>query len=230
MSAPCPFNLCDGSGFVVDEAADVAYPCRCRPQRLSRAKARSLSAVIPARYRGVGFDRPPVTEMDRHVVDSARRYVARIHENLDAGEGMWLVGDVGTGKTTLAMLISRSAIEAGRSVAIYSLPRLIALLRHSYDDGSSYTNIELIDRLTSVDLLHLDDLGAERTNDWVLEQIYSIVNARYEAQRSIVVTSNEKDLDKLREQLTERTVSRLREMCQELPMFGADHRPRLRTA
>jgi DNA replication protein DnaC len=45
-----------------------------------------------------------------------------------------------------------------------------------------------------------------------------------------VVTSNEKDLDKLREQLTERTVSRLREMCQELPMFGADHRPRLRTA
>ena len=47
-----------------------------------------------------------------------------------------------------------------------------------------------LDRLTAVDLLHIDDLGAENRTDWVLEQLYSIVNARYEDERAIVVTTN----------------------------------------
>jgi DNA replication protein DnaC len=230
MSAACPYDVCDGSGFRLDEATDTAYPCRCRPLRQSRAKARSLSAVIPRRYQGVSFERPPVSDMDPSVVRAVRRYTERIAENLDAGRGLWFIGDVGTGKTTLAMLISRTALEAGRTVAIYSMPRLIALLRHSYDEGSRYTDLELIDRLTSVDLLHLDDLGAERTSEWVLEQIYSIVNARYEAERSVLVTSNQSDRERLRQQLTDRTVSRLTEMCEEIPLHGPDRRLEQRSA
>ena len=44
--------------------------------------------------------------------------------------------------------------------------------------------LDFLDRLTAVDLLHIDDLGAENRTDWVLEQLYSIVNARYEAERA----------------------------------------------
>ena len=50
--------------------------------------------------------------------------------------------------------------------------------------------LDFIDRLAAVDLLHIDDLGAENQTDWVLEQLYSIVNARYEAERAIVATTN----------------------------------------
>ena len=50
---------------------------------------------------------------------------ATIAEQLDDGRGLWFTGDVGTGKTTLAMLISKAAMEADRTVAIYSLPRLL---------------------------------------------------------------------------------------------------------
>ena len=50
--------------------------------------------------------------------------------------------------------------------------------------------LSFFDRLTSVDLLHLDDLGAEKRTDWVLEQLYAIVDRRYEEQRSMVVTTN----------------------------------------
>ncbi len=224
MSAPCPYELCDGTGWRTDEDANTAFPCRCRPQRQNRAKARSLSAVIPSKYQGVSFDRPPVATMDRRVVGAVRHYTDRIDERLDSGAGLWFMGDVGTGKTTLAMLVSSLALAAGRTVAIYSMPRLISLLRHSYDDSSTYTDIELLDKLTEVDLLHLDDLGTERTNDWVLEQVYSIVNARYEAEKSIVLTSNERNPEKLREQLTGRTVSRLTEMCEEIPVYGEDQR------
>ena len=61
----------------------------------------------------------------------------------------------------------------------------------------------------------------------------AFVNSRYEEQRSIVLTTN-LDRDELAEQINARTVSRLEEMCEELPLFGSDHRkyiePDLRTA
>ena len=224
--APCPFGLCDGSGFVVEEQTNTASNCRCRPQRIALAKARSLSAVIPRRYRDVSFDRPPVTDIDPQVVAAARRFADTIDEKLDAGRGLWFMGPVGTGKTTLAMLVSKAALGAGRSVAIYSLPRLLNEIRDTHRAERSH--VELLDRLTAVDLLHIDDVGAERTTDWVLEELYSIVNGRYEDQRSIVVTTNIMDREALCEQITERTVSRLTEMCDELPILGDDHRMEFR--
>jgi DNA replication protein DnaC len=225
----CAFEMCDGSGFVYDEATNTAYDCRCRAQRVARNKARSLSAVIPRRYRDVAFERPPVTEIEpRRVVAEVRSFVARIDEHLDAGRGLWFMGPPGTGKTTLAMLVSKGASDAGRSVAIYSLPRLLNEIRDTHRADRSH--IELLDRLTDVDLLHLDDVGAERSTDWVLEELYSIVNARYEDQRSMVITTNILDRDALCDQISARTVSRLTEMCDELPLLGDDHRMDLRSA
>ena len=80
-------------------------------------------------------------------------------EQLGAGRGLWFMGPVGTGKTTLAMLVSKAALEAGRSVAIYSLPRLLNEIRDIHRAERSH--IDLLDRLTAVDLLHVDDVGAE---------------------------------------------------------------------
>ena len=230
MSARCPHDLCDGSGFVEDEHTNTARPCRCRPQRLSRARARSLSALIPRRFAGVSFDRAPVVNMDPTVVSEVRRYANDIGVNLDQGRGLWFMGDVGTGKTTLAMLVSKAALDAGRSVAIYSLPRLLAEIRTTYDDGSQHSYAGLLARLGAVDLLHIDDLGAERSSEWVLEQLYSIVNVRYEERRALVVTTN-LDHEQLREQITARTVSRLVEICGDpLPLYGQDRRMDLRPA
>jgi DNA replication protein DnaC len=222
----CPFGLCDGSGFLYDEDTNTAYDCRCRPQRVALAKARSLSAVIPRRYRDVSFDRPPVTEIDRRIVEATRRFTEEVDRHLDAGRGLWFMGPVGTGKTTLAMLVSKAALNAGRSVAIYSLPRLLNEIRDTHRAERSH--VDLLDRLTAVDLLHVDDVGAERTTDWVLEELYSIVNARYEDQRSMVITTNILDRDALCAQITARTVSRLTEMCDELPLDGEDRRMEVR--
>jgi DNA replication protein DnaC len=226
----CPLGECDGSGFVVDEATNTATDCGCRAARIAGARTRSLAGRIPRRYRGVSFDRPPVSDLVRTAPDqirSVRRYVRAIEDNLSAGKGLWIQGDVGTGKTTLAMLVSKAALDAGRSVAIYSLPRLLNLLRESMD--SQEGKLDFMDRLTAVDLLHIDDLGAENQTDWVLEQLYSIVNARYEAERAIVATTNLMP-DELSERLGARTVSRLVEICGDLiPLFGEDKRREFRS-
>ena len=144
----CPLGVCDGSGWILGPE-DVARPCDCRADRLRRARTRGIASVIPAKYRGVSFDRPPVTEIEPMVVRVVRSYTEDIDANLDAGRGLWLMGDTGTGKTTLAMLISKQVLAGGRAVAIYSLPKLLARIRRTYDaepGGESY--LALFEQLT----------------------------------------------------------------------------------
>lgn len=232
LPGACPFGACDGSGWVLGPE-NVARACECRERRVARARSHGVASVIPAKYRGVGFDRPPVSDLARAprtapVVDEVRAFVEEIGDRLAAGRGLWLMGDVGTGKTTLAMLVSRSALEAGHSVAIYSLPRLLARIRRTYDgEAGQDSYLQFFERLASVDLLHVDDLGAEKRSDWVLEQLYAIVNERYETERSIVVTTN-LDQPSLEDQIGARTVSRLVEICGDpLPLHGEDMRYRI---
>jgi DNA replication protein DnaC len=104
------------------------------------------------------------------------------------------------------------------------MPRLLADIKETYEDNSQRSYLQLFDRLCGVDLLHIDDLGAEKRTEWVLEQLYAIVNERWQEQRSIVVTTNLVDVDQLREQIGARTVSRLHEMCELIPIMGRDRR------
>jgi DNA replication protein DnaC len=194
---------------------------------VARARLRGIDSVIPAKYRGVSFERPPVTQMDQLVVRQVRSYCESLDENLETGRGIWFLGSHGTGKTTLAMLISRTALESGHSVAIYSLPKLLGRIRRTYDaEVGEQSYSELFERLATVDLLHLDDLGAEKQTEWVLEQLYAVMNERYERQRAVVVTSNVEP-DDLEAQLGPRVVSRLVEMCGD-PIFLFDEDRRMR--
>ncbi len=227
-SEACPLGVCDGSGWILGPE-DVARECECRAQRLKRGRVRGVASVIPSRYRGVSLERPPVSDMARALetkaaVAKVREFIDDLDARLDAGAGLWVFGDTGTGKTTLAMLVSKAALERGRSVAIYSLPKLLARIRRTYESepgGDSY--LGFFERLTSVDLLHIDDLGAEKRSDWVLEQLYALINERYEAQRSVLVTTNLPH-EELEDQIGTRTVSRLSQICEEIPLFGDDRR------
>src|SRR3954469_22128111 len=234
MSEPCLDGRCDGSGFLYDEDNRRAYPCSCRPQRQARKRAAAVAGRIPKAFREVSFEREPLPSLQRaypHVVREVRRYCDGIGDQLAAGRGMWFTGDFGTGKTTLAMLISKTAMQADHTVAIYSLPRLLAMLRETFREDSPHSLSQLVDKLCSVDLLHIDDVGAEQTTSWVLEQLYTVVNTRYEDRRSLILTTNliaeqrrrpanvpDAEWDarpdaELRAQIGDRTVSRLYEMC-----------------
>ena len=218
-------DRCGGSGFLLDEEANVARPCECRQRRIALARTRSLSHQIPSRFLEVGFDRHPVKDMDPMIVREVRRFCDGIDERLDAGDGMWFQGPRGTGKTTLAMLVSQHALRARRAVAIYTLPQLLAEIRKTYDSDSEQSYLELMRRLAGVDLLHLEDVAVAHTTDWVLEQLYTVINDRYQEQRSIVFTADVERPEDLAEHVGERTYSRLIEMCGDpLPLRGEDRR------
>jgi DNA replication protein DnaC len=210
--------------MLFDDDGRRARPCSCRPARMARKRASAVAGRLPLRFREVSFDREPVRSMNAALIREVRAYVRAIDERLAEGRGIWFVGGIGTGKTTLAMLISKAAMEADRTVAIYSLPRLLALLRDTFDDDAQFSLNQLIDRLCAVDLLHIDDVGAEQSSPWVLEQLYTIVNTRYEDGRAVVLTTNLSPPE-LQEQIGERTVSRITEMCGDpLLLKGTDQR------
>ncbi len=224
--AACPFAECDGSGWILGPE-NVARPCRCRETRMQRRRVRGINSAIPKRYRDVSLDLLRNDGLSSTVLGVIEKLIGDVDAMVDEGRGLWLSGPVGNGKTSVAMLVSKTAIEAGRSVAIYSLPKLLTRIRATFSDdyiGDSYP--QLFERLTSIDLLHVDDLGAEKQSEWVLEQLYSIVNERYEAQRSMLITTN-LDEQELEQQIGARTVSRLLEMCAQLPIQGDDRRPKL---
>ena len=123
------------------------------------------------------------------------------------------------------MLVSQYAIRAERPVAIYTVPQLLSEIRQTYDDDSRHDYLDLTRRLASVDLLHLEDMAVARTNDWVLEQLYTIINDRYQDERSIVFTADVENPDDLAAHVGERTYSRLIQMCGDpLPLRGEDRR------
>lgn len=217
-------SACEGSGFLLDDATGAARPCECRPRRIALARTRSLSHHIPRRFVDVGFDRNPVREMDPQVVREVKRFCGSIDERLDRGDGLWFQGPRGTGKTTLAMLVSLHALRAERPVAIYTVPQLLAEIRKTYDDDSRHDYLDLMSRLASVDLLHLEDMAVARTNDWVLEQLYTVINDRYQDERSVIFTADVEQPSDLARHVGERTYSRLIEMCGDPKQLSGEDR------
>ena len=116
----CPFGECDGSTWILDEETNLATPCRCREARVNAGVTGRLRGGIPRRMRAASLERHPF--LDPSVVRHVKSFMRKIDDNLRTGNGMWLHGDIGTGKTTVALLIAGAAQDAGRSVAIYSTP------------------------------------------------------------------------------------------------------------
>jgi DNA replication protein DnaC len=106
-------------------------------------------------------------------------------------DDQWLVlwGPVGTGKTHLAMAVANDCRARYKTALLADVPGLLDLLRSGYehDDYS-----EIMALAQEVDYLLLDDVGTEKTTDWGAEKLFQIINNRYNAQRPIMLTMNER--------------------------------------
>ncbi len=105
----------------------------------------------------------------------------------------WLMlqGANGCGKTHLAAAIANRVLNNGRSAFFAVVPDLLDYLRASFAPGKDAPYDELFEQVRNVDLLVLDDLGAQSTTPWAQEKLYQVVNYRHVSGLPTVVTTDQ---------------------------------------
>lgn len=221
-SEPVKCKKCTDSGFIANEDGTFSK-CECLREKDDRARMEGLfrDARIPARYRGKTLD-----NFDKAYQPNAHRIACEYATTWPKpeGESLFFVGPVGTGKSHLARAILTEMIGRHKiSGVAVTVPSLMDDLRPGADEG---LRAERIDVLKTVPLLVLDDLGAQRTTEWVTERLFVIVNARYDEMLPTIITSNVylEDLCKLPG--WDRLVDRIVEMARRVRLDGASYRTR----
>lgn len=171
---------------------------------------------------------PP--EVPRVVINQLKKDDACIIEPQLQNKSLYITGPAGAGKSHQAvalMLILMKSSDPMRypEFAWRNVPKLLYELRQSFTPSvNGKTEKEIVDYLINVEWLCLDDLGVEKTTDWVLQTLYLIINERYENERTTVFTSN-MSLKELSEKMgDDRLSSRISGMCQIIKMEGKDKR------
>jgi DNA replication protein DnaC len=226
---PCRYGQCDGGGWIEVEETNGARECSCRRERVAAARADRLATSIPRRYLDVDFERWPITNLDQRIVREVRKYCRRLDDNLGNGRGLYFFGEIGSGKTSLAMCVAKEVLRERRSLAIFSGPELLARISATYEDRAQHTYLGLLELLGSVDFLVLEDLAVAKQNEWRLEQLYAVINRRYEDRRPMLITADVGNPEALGDHIGHRTCSRIMEMCEPMPFLDGDHRVRATT-
>ncbi|NCB64203.1 MAG: cell division protein ZapE [Clostridia bacterium] len=121
--------------------------------------------------------------------ETARAYADDFERHSVEGNGLYIEGTFGTGKTHLAAAIALHLIGRERRVIFKTADDLFRDIKETFDkdDGSEQ---KILTRYKECDLLIIDDLGKEQATDWTTAQLYAILNDRYENQRPVIITTN----------------------------------------
>lgn len=161
----------------------------------------------------------------------AKEYADNFAVHRARGDGLYIEGTNGTGKTHLAAAIALQLIGEGIPVICKTSSDLLLDIKKSFDDNS-ISEAEVLDVYKSVALLIVDDLGKEQCSDWSMSTLYSILNDRYEDMKPTIVTTNY-NADALINALTPKgfdntkivaIISRLRETSTVMTMAWKDIR------
>jgi DNA replication protein DnaC len=214
---PIGCDKCDGYGNII--TPNGVKDCECKIK--ASIVINLIAARIPPMYETKDFDNFKATSASRkRVLETAKKYVAEYQSD---GNGLLFIGESGTGKTHIAVAILKELIQKRYPGLFYNIITLLDELRASYNSQDDSEQWELIDRVRDTSILVLDDLGAEKTSGWVNDRLYAIINYRYENKKTTIVTSNKSDAE-LKDQIGNRIISRLVEMCRVIPFQGKDYR------
>ena len=137
---------------------------------------------------------------------------------------LFFYGTVGTGKSFLSGCIAKELLEAGNSVIYFSAAGLFeALSQLSFDYKNKDELHGIYDGLYQCDLLIIDDLGTELTNNFVTSQFFSCLNERHMRRKSTIISTN-LSLEELRNRYSDRIFSRITSNYTICKLSGTDVR------
>lgn len=209
----CPH--CNGRGYVyIGDEGDVDL-CECAKKR--NAVKGMRNAGLPKRFEMSSID----TYIPKNDAQAKAKSIAKDYCNSYKTvrqrdcNGLIFVGKPGCGKSHLAAGVMKRVIrDYGEACAFMSSVQLFESLRPHADDNGEDIDTQR-EALTTAGLLVIDDLGTEKLTEWVEEQLYYVINGRYNAMLPTVITTNLRLAD-IMQRYGARIVSRLCGMCYPL--------------
>ncbi len=245
VNADCPD--CQGTGWSpVDDGSVVRCKCVGDVEPSERIKKLGL----PPRFGGVGFDNfragnPRENSIEYNALTGAMGVAKKFAEEYPFGpkRGLLFQGVPGVGKTHLAIASLKRLAERGFDCIFFDYQTLLQKIRDGYDPAAGAGSRETYRAALDTEILLLDDLGAHRVTDWVLDTVTAIINHRYNEEKALIITTNLPVVemghnaiaenegrsrlrvnDSLADRIGARAVSRLCEVCHEVRISTQDYR------
>lgn len=210
----------------------VGIRCECeqreteeREKREQREAAKAKAQAARAEcFKGCELLRDCTFEQDDRKNPLLSDACLRFAETFDRKDryGLLLWGNVGTGKSFMSAAIANRVIERGFTALQTDIGSIVTTRESSFDDRKRN-----LDRLMGYDLLLIDDLGAQRSTDYMMEQVYAVIDGRYRAGKPMVISTN-MDAEQIATRRDNgqwgRVIDRILEVCYPLEFKGKSRR------
>lgn len=186
-------------------------------ERIDRLRERGLTDQRYLRWTFSADDKKC-----QKVSDAARRYAEKWDEMRGKNIGLLFYGDIGVGKTFFAACIANYLIDHGTSVLMSNVSRLMSGMAQDFGNGER----KIMEDVTTIPLLILDDLGTERGTEYAVEKLQAMIDARYRSGKPLIVTTNltPADLKHPTDVRYKRVYDRVLEMCYPVLVTGESRR------
>lgn len=213
----------------------VMCKCRAEEERLKKEQMQKeeemrsiqrakISSMMDDTFRTACFANYQIRNGNERHLKVAKKYCIEFSKMYERNQGLLFWGTVGTGKSYTAACIANYLLEANTSVVMTSFVRILQEMQgFDREREEAFTN-----KLNSVKLLIIDDLGAERSTDYALEKVYGIIDNRYRAKKPLILTTN-LTLQQMQEATDiryARIYDRIFEMCYPMEFSGVSWRKR----
>ncbi|MAE21199.1 MAG: hypothetical protein CMK92_02085 [Pseudomonas sp.] len=207
--AGCPnCALEDAKSVSQAEVNQTSEASSCR--RLEKLREDSL---IPKRFVNKTLNGFEAHSRDQsYVLSVCRAYVTKFDERLEQGGGLVFTGSVGTGKSHLAYAIGNALLASGRVVMGIDVYELVDLIKErAFTKEKTGSEREAIRAFVGgLDLLILDEVGAQLGTEWERLMLFKIINERYKQMLPTILISN-LEADTLEEYMGKRIIDRMQE-------------------
>lgn len=195
----------------------------------SRYRQLIAMAQIPPKWREVTFDNSNPNLYPRQF-KIAKRYAERFTAQ-SPSLAFYSEGN-GTGKTRMAACIANYVLHEKKMPIIFKKARDLMLgIRRTFSDRGEMTEADILDKVLSVQLLVLDDVGLDPTSQWLLATYWTVFDRRLEWQLPVIITTTipfeaPEGKVSLADRIGNGALSRLVELCQGnvIDMTGPDLR------
>lgn len=218
------WSHCPECNRLRDEKAEQERKAAEERERQARMEAKLNRAGIPMRFRSRSFETFEAnTKAKADCLRIAVEFSADFDRHLAQGSTMVFSGKPGTGKSHLATAICQSVMAANNTAMYINALDAIRLIRSTWRRDSELTESAAMDSLVSVDLLVIDEVGAQYGTEGEQIILFDLINRRYEDQMPMILLTNQ-GKDGFKQYLGDRAFDRLREAGKWVAFDWASHR------